>query len=247
MAPGASRCFALVLLVGCATAGRDNNIFDTTDSGIVVLGDADKLIDAARPIDARPIDAAPVPLTMTETTSLNVAQGNSFSCNAANITSGQNSYYRVFTLSDFQVTDIFHVNNVTFAVETAVGQGGTQPATINLGTYTGALGGTTLDTTQITPLTSAPISIPNSTGGTVSTPITADVAPGSSLIVEIRVPDGAATSDELFIGSNNGGETKPVYILATSCSINSPTTMASIAATNGLPEPDVVLTVTGTH
>jgi len=238
-----------VLLVGCATAGRDNNIFDTTDSGIVVLGDADPShpIDAARPIDARPIDAAPVPLTMMETTSQTVAQANSFSCNAANVTSGQNSYYRVFTLSDYQVSDIFHVNNVTFAVETAVGQGGTQPATINLGTYTGALGGTTLDTAQITPLTSAPISIPNSTGGTVSTPITADVAPGSSLIVEIRVPDGAATSDEFFIGSNNGGESKPVYILAPSCALNAPTTMASIAAANMLPEPDVVLTVSGTH
>ncbi len=242
-----ARWLALALVAGCATAGPEDKFDNRPDSSIVVLGDSSVPIDGARPIDAAPLVDATAQVVMSETTSTNVAQGNSFSCNATNVTSGQNSYYRVFTLSDFGVTDTLQVTNVTFSVETAVGTAGTQPATINLGTYSGATGGTTLDLTKITAVNTMAISIPDSTGGSVATPITGTIAGGSSAIVELRIPDGTASGDEFFIGSNNGGENKPGYIMATKCSISTPTTMKSLAAANGLPEPDILVTLTGTH
>jgi hypothetical protein len=249
MASG-SWAIGLVALSACASAGREDITIHPDAKGSGSGSDAEILIDAPLSIDApTPIDAAPQPVTMLETTSQTVAQGNSFNCNAANVTA-ENSYYRVFTLADFGVTTTLHVTNVTFLVESAVaGAGGQQPAQVKLGTYAGTIGAVTLDLTKVTAVNAASIMIPDSTGGTVSTPITADIPGGSNLIVEIFIPDGMAANNVMFIGSNNGGENKPGYIRAPTCSLATPTTMKSIAAAQSppLPEPDILITVSGTH
>ncbi len=214
----------------------------------------DAAIDAPRPIDAPPpmIDAPQSggPVTLSQTTSAQVVAGNSFNCNYGSPTfyTAENSYYRVFRLADYGITNTLHVTSVQFLVETALSGGGTgQPATVNIGTYAGTVGAVTLDTTQVTQVATANITIPDGNATTVVAPIAGDIAAGTNLIVEILIPDGNAASNEFFIGSNSAGESQPGYIRAPTCATTSPTTFASIAAANSLAANDIILTVSGAH
>src|SRR5687768_11243022 len=86
---------------GCASAGSpdpsQNPDGSMTDS---VLADA--AIDAP----------VPVMITLSQLTSTTNVAGNSVVCN-----SGENSWYRVFALSDHGVTNAFNVQSVTFGVQ----------------------------------------------------------------------------------------------------------------------------------
>jgi hypothetical protein len=232
-----TRWALVIALAGCAEAGRD------------VPGDG-RLVDTPRGmiVDAPP-DLGPRMVTLAQTTSPTVTTGNSFSCNTQSPTfyTYANTYYRVFSLADAGVTGTLHVTSVQFLVDQAkAAAGGQQAAQIKLGTYTGTLDAATLDTTKIAQIGSAGLSISDGTGTTVVSPIMVDVPAGSNLVVEIVIPDGHTAGTLFFLGSNSAGETHPGYVLAPSCGTTTPTTIASIAAANGLMPMDILVTVSGT-
>ncbi|HEX3763792.1 MAG TPA: hypothetical protein VHW23_34085 [Kofleriaceae bacterium] len=230
-------------IAGCARAGKENSIIGgLNDAG--VRGDGSIVLEPDAPL----IDAPPQQVTLTQTTSGELALGASFDCHDKPTGfSRSNSYYRVFTLSDYGVATTLHVIQVDFGVDTATaGTGGMQPATIHIGTYGGTPGGPTLDLTQVRPITSADVQIPDdSTRMTV--PIAADVAPGASLIVELALPDGLTDKNQFLIGVNAKGERRPGYTLSIECdgAAASPQTMQAVAASINQGETDIVLSVTG--
>lgn len=210
------------------------------------LPDAPGTPDATPPLpDAAPPPDAHLPVSITLTQNIDsttITDLNSVSCNSG--INAENSYYRAFTLSDHGVVGALTINSVGFGVEQALGGITTsQPATIKLYTYTGATGGTTLDSTQFTPLASLNISIADANDTLLSFPMTAIVPAGGTVVMELFIPDATATSDLFFIGSNAAGQIKPSYLRAPDCGAAIPTSVASL----GFPNMDQIMTVTGTY
>ena len=232
--------FALVV-TGCAQAHRDG-FNQRPDSGVHLTdsstgGNQDTggggMIDAPPHIDS-PTGGGTQTLSQTTSntdTQIGIACGNSTAG-----TTAKNSYYRVFTLSDYGVTGTFHVQAVDFGVSSATGS---PPLKVSVGTYSGTAGGATL-TGTITLLASANIN-PASTDTSEHVPLVADVT--GNLVVEIDQTTAGTTTNgyQFYIAANASGETKPGYILATDCSVSTPTSMTQAAGT----ETDMVITVTG--
>lgn len=240
----------LAALAGCASAGVGN--------APPPPGDApDVLVDAGPPpLDAPPPVDAPVEVELVQTAANNVVATQIacqlFDADGNTINTNENSYYRTFPLADFGITVPFHVTSVTFAVEQATAGGGaaSQPAQLRIGAYTGTLDATSFPLTALQPLASATIDIPN--GATsVTTPITAftpsslTVEPGTVLYAEVFVPDGSATGNIFYIGSNNGTEAHPSYIRGPDCDLSNPATYDTVLG--GDPPIRILLSVTGTH
>lgn len=231
-------------IAGCARAGRENSIIGgLTDAR--PSGDADTVPAP----DASPIDAPPQQVTLTQTASLGITRNNSFGCVESSGITDQNSYYRVFKLADYQITTTLHVSQVLFGIETAAAGGGagSQPATLNLGTYAGTPGGTTLDLSGVRNISSMNIQIPDGSATRMAVPITGDIAPTMNVIVELAIPDGTADGNEFFIGTNTDTESAPGYTFSPvpDCKTPSPTSMQSIADDLGFGDVHLVMTVTG--
>lgn len=235
------RWFLVCLAIaGCARAGEQNSI-------IGGLNDARPSGDGnLPPTDASTIDAPPGQVTLTQTASDAITADNSFGCVIGGKTLA-NSYYRVFRLADYNITTTLHILSVSFGIQTAMAGGGavTQPATVNLGTYGAVPQGTTLDLTQIRSLATMPIQIPNGSVTAMTVPITGDVAPTTSVIAELAIPDGRDAGHKFFIGTNIGDERAPGYTLGPDCGFTTPTSMQSIADDLGFGQVHIVMTITG--
>ena len=219
---------ALGLGAGCASASLGELGGDPRDASLP--GDAGPLPDAAV-LDGPPADAAPIAIMLTQSTSATVGATSSLACgNNADGTTAENSWYRVFRLADANITGGLRVNAVTFGVQEATGQPAVQ---VKIGTYAGALTPqpSQLDTTLITPITSATFMVPNTTSAaptTVTVPITANVPALSQMIVEVFVPDQLGTSRYFYLGGNSLGESKPSYLRAPGCATPQPRTTAAL-------------------
>lgn len=260
--------YLVIAVAGCATAARDNSsdaggggMVDERPDGGLGGGGSGKDADITPPVDAAPLPDAPpgqMQVTLSQTNDMTMAAGKGVACIGRdpifNIAVGtrDNSWYRIFKLSDYGITGAFSLQRVTFYSDYAyAGTGTTQAATIKVGTYSGALEGDTISTGSITYLGTQPITIPdadsaNGVDPPVETNIAATIPAGSNLIVELALPDGYDDGNFFYIGVSAGGETKKGYIRApTGCNIANPTSLISAA---GLNKPDnaVMLTVTGT-
>ena len=142
-------------------------------------------------------------------------------------------------MGTFAGSHTYSVTSVSFGVEEATGAGGTQPVTVRLYTNTGGAfpGGTR---TQIATTT---IQVLDSASGTVlSVPLVAAVPAGTlELVMEVFTPNGQATGNFFFIGSNTAAETGPSYLSAADCGIANPTDTAAI----GFPDMNIVFNVMG--
>ena len=232
----------LALTGACAQAHQES--FNTRpDSGVVVIdsagggGDGNNTqIDAPnQQIDA-PMQGGTQTLSQT-TSSADTLAGIACGPNTGGYTL-KNSFYRVFTLSDYGITGTFHVQAVDFGVSSPAGN---PPIKVSVGTYNGTTGGTTLTTANISLATNATIH-PASTDTTEHVPLITDIT--GTLIVEIdQTADGTTSNGyNFYLAANTSGESKPGYIMATGCGVNMPTTIKS--ANNGT-ESDIVVTVTG--
>ncbi|HEX8106187.1 MAG TPA: hypothetical protein VF516_00605 [Kofleriaceae bacterium] len=228
-------------IAGCARAGKENSIIGgLTDAR--PRGDAETV-----PLpDASPFDAPPQQVTLTQTANNAITKDNSFACVDAGSTL-QNSYYRVFKLADYEITTTLHVIQVDFGIQTAAAGGGagSQPATVHIGSYAGTPGGTTLDLSQVRMINSANIKIPDGSATGMTVPITADIAPGTSVIVELAIPDGTAAGNKFFVGTNTDTERAPGYTSEPDCGVTQPTSMQSIADDNMFGNVHLVMTLTG--
>ncbi|HEX4418329.1 MAG TPA: hypothetical protein VH165_10545 [Kofleriaceae bacterium] len=231
---------ACLALAGCAQAGAPNAIIGGLIDAGTRRGDAGDLADP----DASLIDAPPNQVTLNQTTSNGIVDGNSFACLfQGSDVSRNNSYYRVFTPSESGVTNALHIAQVEFGIEFSSAAGGMQPATLNIGTYSGTVDATTttLQLSDVVPVMSANIQIRDTPAPAMMTaPIKADIPAGSNVIVELAVPGGQT----FFIGTNTSGEAKPGYTRADDCGITDPTSMEAIASPG---DADIVMTLTGTH
>jgi hypothetical protein len=267
MYPRTSAILVATLVASCAVAknpggGNGADARREVDPDAEVIGgrpDADLTApDAAPHPDAMPVpDAMPLPdappgsMTLTETTSGAITNDNSIACYQR-----ENSYYRAFQLSDYGITGAFHVTRVDFGVEIAQSNGGSQSVTVKVYSYTGAIGGVDLDTTAMTLLGSTTVSVPNinsvdpfdgtedGSGQVLTANVTGTVPAGGKLVAEVFVPDGSASGNFFYPGSNAAGESKPGYIRAPNCSTPTPKSFASIG---GSATVDLVLSVTGTY
>ncbi len=234
--------FVATSVTACATASTSESDASGRIDGRVDGASTDARIDAAN-IDAS-VDAAPVERTLKQTTLDTVTADNSSACrNAAG--TAESSYYRAFKLSDNGITGAFNVTKVTFGVENATAGtvGATaQAAQVKLYSYSGALGGATLNTAQLTAINALNIMIDNAATPTSKTvDITGIIPAGGTLVVEIALPNGQAAGNFFYMGSNAGGETKPGYLRAPACTYTSPVTTTSI----GFATMNLVINVTG--
>jgi hypothetical protein len=237
-------CLVSLALCACASAGKGNSIIGGLDDA----GPNDALEFPT--LDAAVIDAPPAQVTLSQNLSETITNGNTFACrNTASGLTRANTYYRAFPLADHGVPGALRVTSVIIAVQLAdTGpESAAQPGTVRLHTYGAALDGTTLDLAQLGTLATADVMIPDGAGTRLTVPITAEVAAGSILVVELSVPDGVAAGARFLIGSNAQGERSPGYTLAPTCNITAPRTMLSVAQEIRLSEAHIIMTVTGTQ
>ena len=164
-----------------------------------------------------------------------------------------NSWYRIFKLTDYGITSAFNLQRITFYSDYAYGGTGvTQPASLKIGTYAGTLDGDTITTASITNLMTVPVTIPdgdssNGVDPPVITDVTVSIPAGSNLIVELALPDGYNDGNFYYIGVSAGGEAKKGYIRATptGCNMTTPKSLTSAGGLN-VADNSILLTVTGT-
>lgn len=252
----------LVLVAGCASASREDVVGGRPDGGGPGPGsgtgkDADIVIPDAAPLPDAPPGQQQVTLSQTNDNTLapeaTVACGTSFL--GVPLGTSDNSWYRIFKLSDYGITSDFALQRITFYSDYAYGGTGvTQPATIKIGTYTGTLDGDSIATASINTLQSIPITIPDADSADgVDPPVITDVNPalmipaGSNLAIELALPDGTDDGNFFYIGVSAGGETHKGYIRATpsGCGFPTPKSLTSATALNH-PNNSILLTVTGT-
>ena len=76
----------------------------------------------------------------------------------------------------------------------------------------------------------------------MTVPITATLPAGSTMVIELFVPDGESVGNQFYIGITGAGESKPGYSRAPACGASAPTSWDSLGQT----AQDMILSVTGT-
>ena len=217
---------APLLLAACAGGGGA-----PADAG----ADAHVFLDAPGP------DAA-ISISLNETADTTV-NGGATTCVDGTPNDGttgntyDNTWWRAFQLSDFpQIAGGMHISAVEFGVAIAKNAGS---VTIQVSSYTGTVGGATLDTTMLAPLASA-TAFPPDTGAMseeVNVPLDADIPPGGKFVVAVAAPNIQPTG-QFYIGATPANETQPGYWSSSAC--GQPTPIKPMGG-------HVIITVVGTH
>ena len=207
---------------GCDGVFGIEHVDDLADAGADSLPSRDAATtdsSSASP-DGSSIDAAPV--TLRETTTDTDTNGNSDACYAtANAITRDEIYARVFALSDFSIATAFEVTSVTFVVERANDANGIQ---VEVGSYAGTVGATTIDPTKITDLASVTMDAPDVANSASATAVTAMfatpamISAGGAFVVEVVAPSYIGAGVGTFVlGGAAGGQTRPSYWGSTAC------------------------------
>lgn len=171
---------------------------------------------------------------LTHSTSQTIMSGTSVACSASGLHT-DNSYFRTFDLvSDFGINNSIEVTSVDFGIELASGATGSQPATVNIYTLSGAL-----SWANLTLISSESISIADQSLTVLNVPISGIIPSGSVLVVEVFTPNGQVDGNSFFLGSNNLGQTAPSYLAAGDCGITEPINVADL----GFPDMQIVMNV----
>ncbi len=236
----------IVCAAACATAGNNGGGDDQHPIDAAQNTDGNVPGDGPLPIDGPPIDAAPVAVTLTQNTGATVGSNNSIACGNTDGTTAENSWYRVWKLSDEGIVGGFHVTAVTFGVQEASGMPNVQ---VKIGSYSGNITPppAQLDTGLISPIAAATFAVPNtaSTATTsVTVPVSANVPALGQMIVEVFSPDANGTGKYFYLGGNSLGESKPGYLRAPTgaCATPQPKSTAAL----GFPTSNLLITVSGT-
>ncbi len=202
--------------------------------------------DGPLPIDGPAVDAAPIAVTLTQNTGTAIGSNNSIACGNGDNTTAENSWYRVWKLSDEGIAGGFKVTAVSFGVQEANGLPNVQ---VKIGSYSGNITPppAQLDTSLITPIAAATFAVPNTANTattTVTVPVSANVPAMGQMIVEVFSPDANGTGKYFYLGGNSLGESKPGYLRAPTgaCATPQPRTTAAL----GFPTSHLFITVSGT-
>jgi hypothetical protein len=212
-------------------AGERPDAGPTTDAGPAP--------DAREGIDAAPGDPGLIALTQSNNPTL-VDPGTSLACNDPSGFVAPNHYFRVFVLPDLGIDTDFQVTKVQFGVRQATSLVGVQTVAVNLYTLEGALAFANLSDPAIA---QELVELPDQVLTLVDVPFAGAVIPaGSTLAVEVFVPDGVADGNELLVGFNGDGQTGPSFIAAPTCGFAEP---VEISEANMLFDIHLVMTVSG--
>ncbi len=177
-------------------------------------------------------------ISFTQSTDLaTITQFNSVSCQGGGLHT-DNSYYRRFALkADHGLFRKMMIESVDIGIEDAVGSGGSQPVEVRL--YAIAPGDPLL-LANFTLLGTASFDQPDTALAVQNFPVSGIIDPSKNdLVVELFTPNGQATGNRFFIGSNSLGQTAPSYIMAADCGVAAITDLANI----GFPSMHIVMTV----
>ena len=215
-----------MLLLAAACAGGAGS---EPDAG----HDAHVYLDAPGPDAAISISLNETADTMVNGGATTCIDGNTMTTTHGN--TFDNTWWRAFQLSDFpQIAGGMHISAIQFGVNSATSAG---TVMVNVGSYTGPMGGMTLDTTMITMIASAPAAPPDTTTGElVNVPIDADIPKGGKFVVSIAAPNIVQTG-RFYIGGTPSTETEPSYWSSTACNVPTP----------GPAGGHIIITVAGTH
>lgn len=178
-------------------------------------------------------------VTISQSSAQTITPTNSVSCNNGS-SHTDNSYFRAFDLASLGAPGGLDVCQVRVGVEYAATSGGSQPVTVNLYTseslFPGGFPG------SLTVIGSATAEVADSASGTiVDIPVTGSAPADSQLVVEVFTPNGAASGNLFFIGSNADPQSGPSYLRAGDCAITAPTETSAI----GFPDMHIVLEAVG--
>jgi hypothetical protein len=178
---------------------------------------------------------------IAQTDDVTIAPSLSVACSDANGTS-ENSWYRMFALSDYGVVGKLSINRVNFGVQTVIGYD--QRVKVSVGTYAGSAGSVELDPTKIDVLGLTTISVPEGSDGQMlqANFPAIEVSEGSNLVVEIKT-EGFTDGRFFYLGATTGSETMPGYLRAPSCGIQKPRMTSAF----GYSQSHLVIAVSGSY
>ncbi len=151
-----------------------------------------------------------------------------------------NSWYRAFPAPGPQ----FEVCAVEISIEEAQsGAGGGQPLTINVYANPDHAFPGNFDCLADQLVGTATIDVADQALSNLVVPVSAVIPAGAEMIVEISVPDGIASQDKFFPGSNSQPQTGPTYVYSpVGCADPGRMNLADL----GYPESHLILSVQGT-
>ena len=168
-----------------------------------------------------------------------VAPAMSLACSDYNGTK-ENSWYRVFSLTQLGVVGPFTVNRVNFGVQTAIGD---QRVKVSIGTYAGDAGAVELDLAKIDMLGLTTIGVPEGKNELMQAVFPAIKVPAdTNLVVEIKT-EGIGDGRFFYLGATQSPETVPGYLRAPTC--NTPNPMMTSAL--GYSQTHLIIAVSGTY
>jgi hypothetical protein len=170
---------------------------------------------------------------VTLNTDQTIAPANSVTCNAGGVPTAENRFFHIYDLENYtNITDTAFFVRARVAVETTTGGAYDVVAKMHHIVGTPILANMTLivsDTAAIIPNTNAYfMNIPFSSGYAL---------PGDSVVAEYNIP--MATVVTFFPGSSTTAASGPTYIVASGCTINELTTIASL----GFASMNLIMTV----
>jgi subtilisin-like proprotein convertase family protein len=177
-------------------------------------------------------------VTITESATQNIVQGNSVACNNG-IGHADNHYIRAFDLDGFGLSQGLTVTQVEVGIESATGAGGTQPVEVRLYVWNPSDPFTFANFVSIG---TASAQVPDQSLTIITVPVSGTAPAHSNLVVDFFTPNGEAVGDLLFVGSNPDGQTAPTFLAAADCGVPDPLDTATI----GFPGMMMVMNVTGT-
>ncbi len=215
----------------------------TTTAGSADQGSADAGgVDAGNLI---PADAAaqPVasPIELTQNLSSNITAGFSRVCKPDDTDAHyETSYYRVFDLPTYGIVGSLDVEEVGFAIQSAISGSGSQEMRVRLHLLEGELA-----VANLTLVRQEVVVIADQDMTTMSVPIEATIPADAKLVVELFLPDGIAAHNYLRVGMNDAGETAPAYVRAVAavCTAQDITPASDV----GIGDHHLILSVDGMH
>jgi hypothetical protein len=183
--------------------------------------------------------SSPGEVTLRQTTDDMIDKNLVFACTNSDNTTAAQSWFRVFSPASAGVGGDFQVDKVNVGINSAIAM---VTVSVTVGSYVGGIGSNTLDPTMVT----APAMVSAMIPATQLTelegiPITATVAAGKNVFVEIDAPDLIGTGNQIDIGSTDSNETHPAFIEAPRCG----TTVPTATPQAGLSNAAFVITVEG--
>lgn len=176
-------------------------------------------------------------LTLTHSESPTIVAGSSVACSPnRGIRTTASGYLRHFTLDDYAILGDFEVAAVSFGVESALN---TRPPRVTVNLYTMVDPDGLLVYDNLNRIGRAHTEVGNQFMTIVQVPVSGTAPAGSTLVVEVEVPD--VKPGGVFLGANPAGQTARSYLRAGACGIPEPAPTAEL----GFPDMQLLLNVTG--